>query len=77
MKTIWFKRWGSFYWPTSWQGLVVTVMAVAFCIQVFVALDRRSHSVSDTCFGIFPFFVPCFLLLDWVASRTSRIEPEK
>ena len=58
MKRIsWFKSWGWIYIPTSWQG--------------FIALDRNSHSVSDTLYGIFPFVVPCLILLYWVASKTS------
>ncbi len=44
--------------------------AVIFCATVFVAVDRHSHSVSDTLYGIFPFFVCTFLLFDWVGSRT-------
>jgi hypothetical protein len=68
---IWFKRWGWFYRPASWQGFGLVGVAVVFCVQVFVAVDRRSHSVSDTFYGIFPYFVCCFLLLNWLASRTS------
>jgi hypothetical protein len=34
-------------------------------------VDRHSHSVSDTLYGVFPFFVCCFLLVDWVGARTS------
>ena len=52
--------------------MVITLGALAFCAQVFWAVDRQSHSVSDTLYGIFPFFVCTFLLLDWVASRTSN-----
>ena len=35
-----------------------------FCTQVFVAVQRRSHSVSDTLYGVFPFVVPCLGLLE-------------
>jgi len=44
----------------------------AFCIQVFLAVDSRSHSVSDTLYGIFPYIVPSFLVLLWIASKTSE-----
>jgi hypothetical protein len=27
--------------------------------------------VSDALYGIFPFVVPCLMLLNWVASKTS------
>ena len=71
MKTIWFKRLGWFYLPVSLPGAVITMAALAFCAQVFLAVDRKSHSVSDTLYGVFPFFVCVFLLLDWIAKRTS------
>jgi hypothetical protein len=72
MKTQWFKRLGWFYLPVSLPGGVITLAAMAFCIQVFVAVDRHSHSASDTLYGIFPFFASAFLLFDWIALRTSR-----
>ncbi len=71
MKTRWFRRWGWFYLPVSVPGMVCVLLAFAFAVNVFIAVDRRSHSVSDTLYGIFPFWAPTFLLLVWVASRTS------
>jgi hypothetical protein len=71
MKTSWFKRRGWFYLPSSVTGTVIVVMALAFCAQVFWAVDRKSHSVADTFYGVFPFFVCAFFLCDWIASRTS------
>ena len=72
MKHAWFKRVGWFNLPVSWQGAAILLGALAFCVQIFVAVDRKSHSASDTLYGIFPFFVCTFLLLDWIAARTSR-----
>jgi hypothetical protein len=40
-------------------------------LTVFTAVDRHSHSVSDTLYGVFPSFVCTFLMLDWIAGRTS------
>jgi hypothetical protein len=65
----WFKPVGLFYMPVSWPGVVCTAATVAFCVQAFMAVDRHSHSASDTLFGIFPYVVPAFLLLNWLASR--------
>jgi hypothetical protein len=72
MKTIWFKRFGWFYLPVSVPGTVVCLLAVLFSITVFGAVDRHSHSVSDTLYGVFPFFASAFLLLDCVGARTSE-----
>ena len=72
MRNVWFKRCGWFHIPISLPGIIVTALALAFCGQVFWAVDRHSHSVSDTLYGVFPFFACTFLLLDWVAGRTSQ-----
>ncbi|MGA2176312.1 MAG: hypothetical protein ABSH38_15150 [Verrucomicrobiota bacterium] len=72
MKTIWFKRCGWFHVPVSVPGAIVSFLAVLFCLTVFRAVDRHSHSASDTLYGVFPFFVCAFLLVDWIAGRTSH-----
>lgn len=51
-----------------WLALLLTVL---FCLQVFGAIDRHSHSASDTLYGIFPFWVSAWTILGWIASRTS------
>lgn len=70
----WFRRWGWIHRPASWQGWALVVIAAAFCGNVFMAVDRHSHSVSDTLYGAFPYIVPCLLLLDWAASKSSSSE---
>ena len=72
MKTPWFKRLDWFYLPVSLPGVVIALAALAFCVQVFFANDRKSHSASDTLYGVFPFFACAFLLYDWLAGRTSN-----
>jgi hypothetical protein len=67
----WFKRIGWFYFPISIPGAIIWAAAAVFCLTVFLAVDRHSHSVSDTLYGIFPFFACTFLLLDWIGGRTS------
>jgi hypothetical protein len=70
----WFRRYGWFHVPISAPGAIITVGALAFCVQVTVAIDRQAHSVTDMLYGIYPFIIPTLLLLDWVASRTSAPE---
>src|SRR5262249_32486824 len=70
MKADWFKRVGWFYLPKSAPGIAICVLATLFCLTVFRAVDRHSHSVSDTLYGVFPFFTCTFLLLDWICRRT-------
>ncbi len=66
-----FRPFGWFYLPVSILGVVIFLGAVIFCLTVFLAVDRHSHSVTDTLYGIFPFFVSTFLLLDWLGKRAS------
>lgn len=69
----WFKRAGRFCsYPISWQGWVVTILVGVFCAQIFIAVDRNSHSVSDTLYGVFPFIVPALLVWELIADRTRK-----
>lgn len=62
---------GWVYRPVSWQGLVLALSTEIFCLQVFFVVDQESHYVSDTLYGIFPYFVPSLMLLKWIPSKTS------
>lgn len=66
----WFKGWGWFYLPVSLMGWLAVLLTLAFCLNTFAAIDRHSHSASDTLYGIFPYWVPAFLVLNWLASKT-------
>ncbi len=71
MKHGWFRTWGWIYRPIAVPGWVVVALAAAFCANVFLAVDRHSHSVSDTLYGIFPYVVPALGIVGWIASRTT------
>lgn len=72
MQYAWFAPWGWIYRPVRWQAFVLILFTLVFCVQVFIAIDRHSHSVSDTFYGVFPYIVPSLTVLNWVASKTSR-----
>ena len=72
MKTSPFTRVGWFNLPCSVAGFALYLLGAMSCATVFVAVDRHSHSASDTLYGIYPFFVTTFLLLDWIARRMSE-----
>lgn len=74
MKYNWFKKFGWVYLPVNIPGFLVAAVFLAFCLQVFVVIDRHSHSVSDTLYGVFPYIAPAFLLYLWVGSETSDKE---
>lgn len=67
----WFRPMGLLFRPASIAGWLISLVAIAFCIQVFIAIDRHSHSVSDTLYGIFPFWAPTLLAVAWIADRTG------
>jgi len=59
----WFNKIGWFYVPVSFIRILISFATIAFCVTVFIAIDRISHSVSDTQYGIFPYFVSAFTIL--------------
>jgi hypothetical protein len=71
MNTSWFKPCGWIYRPVSWQGWTLSAFALAFCFNVFRAIDRHSYSASDTLSGIFPYLVCIAVCLNWIASKTA------
>ena len=70
-RTIWFRELGLLYVPTSVFGWVLSVLTLAFCAHIFVFVDSRSHSVTDTLYGIFAYVAPALLALYVCAMRTS------
>ena len=72
MKQQWFKEWGWIYYPISWQGVVVIIFALLFCLHIFIFANFKTHSVSDLFYGVFPFVVPTLLVLEWIARKTSK-----
>ncbi len=68
----WFKpvRWS--YLPNSIEGWLLYIPFIIFLVTVFVAVDRNSHSVSDTFYGIFPYWVSATVVMHWIASHKSK-----
>lgn len=71
MKKPWFKEWGWIYRPISLSGWVYFLLAVVFCAKVFLAVSAQASSAGAVFYGVFPYFVSAFLLLGWLASKTS------
>jgi len=71
MKRSWFEPWGWGYRPSAWPGYLICALGAVFAWTTFVAVDRHSHSVSDTLYGLFPYWVPALLLLERIAARAS------
>lgn len=71
---IWFKKYGWIYRPVSLIGWIITLGTIVICIQVFLAVDAHSHSVSDTFYGVLPYIVSYLIIAGWIASNTSKKE---
>jgi hypothetical protein len=72
MRALWFEKWGWTYRPIDVAGWLVAALTLAACAWVFWAVDRKSHSVSDTLIGVFPYVVSFLVVFGWVASNTCR-----
>jgi hypothetical protein len=79
MRRPWFQKFGWVYRPASLAGWVVLFVTLGLCVWVFVVVDRRSHSASDTLIGVFPYTSLFLIIAGWIASNTcgspSRAEP--
>jgi hypothetical protein len=52
--------------PAGAASWLITALALAFCINVFIVIDRHSHSGTDTLYGIFPYWACTLLLHQWL-----------
>ena len=68
----WFEPFGWFQLPMTWQGALVVVLALGFCLSVFLLIDTHIQSLSDLLYSLFPYLACTFLLVDWIASKTSK-----
>jgi len=48
MKVNWFTRKGILFFPVSIFGWLIAIAAFLYCVYLFIDIDSRSHSVSDT-----------------------------
>lgn len=44
----WFKQKGIFYMPVTPSGWIILIAGLAYAVYVFMDIDSRSHSASDT-----------------------------
>lgn len=76
MNLPWFKRYGIFFAPASIIGWIIFLGGIVFAVYEFLAIDGRSHSVSDTLIN-FVFYLliigAVYSLIAYLTSRTSKI----
>jgi len=59
MKPQWFKRKRIFFIPKSLIGWAMMLIGIIYAIYIFIDIDSRSHSASDT---LRPFFINLLLI---------------
>ena len=48
MRLPWVRRIGIMFIPVRLPGWIIMLSAIAYSVYIFIEIDRRSHSVSDT-----------------------------
>ncbi len=61
-----------FYYPINLFGYLISLILLIFIIQIFIIIDLKSHSGSDTLYGFFPYLISTLVIYWWIASRLSR-----
>ena len=71
----WFKRSGIFFIPITIMGWLLLVAALAYAVYVFIDIDNRSHSVSDTLINfVFNLFIlgVVYSLMAFLTSKAPK-----
>jgi hypothetical protein len=77
MKPIFFKRIGIFFIPTHIIGWILALLAIACCVYLFIDIDSRSHSGSDTLINFVFNAMIVGVAYSLIAFFTSRKEREE
>lgn len=75
MKLPWFRRYGLFFVPWSFAGWAILAAAAAYSVYIFLDIDRRSHSVSDTLINFVFNLMLIGLVYSLIAFFTSGRDP--
>ncbi len=72
MNLPWFKRIGILFIPVSIIGWIVLLGGVAYAVYIFIDIDSRSHSVSDTLMNFVFNLILIGAVYSLIAFLTSR-----
>lgn len=71
METTWFKKFGWIYIPVHFMGLIISLGSIVVAVWFFLAIDKNSHSASDTLINFFVYFTCVAFWWKWIAEKTS------
>ncbi len=66
-----FKKVGWIYFPITITGSLISICAIMGNVWFFIAIDRNSHSVSDTLISLLPYLVSIWVIYGFIASNCS------
>lgn len=72
MNLPWFKRKGIFFLPITFTGWLILLAGLAYAVHVFIDIDSRSHSASDTLINFAFNFLIILAVYSLIAFLTSR-----
>jgi hypothetical protein len=68
----WFKRVGILFIPESLIGWLILLLGIAYAVYIFIDIDSRSHSVSDTLINFVFNALIITAIYSFIAFLTSR-----
>jgi len=80
MKFPWFKRIGIVFIPATLIGWIILLLGIAYAVNVFIDIDSRSHSVSDTLMNfVFNLLIigAVYSLIAFLTSWKSKHKPQR
>ncbi|GGY32127.1 hypothetical protein GCM10008098_26920 [Rhodanobacter panaciterrae] len=72
MAQVWFVPFGWVHRPVTLAGWLITLAAVAYMLQLFLAMAAHAHSITDMLYAIYLHWGVTFLGWEWVARRAGR-----
>jgi len=72
MKFPWFKRSGIVFIPGTIIGWIIFLAGAAYSVYLFIEIDKKSHSVSDTLMNFVFNLIIIWAVYTIIAFLTSR-----
>jgi hypothetical protein len=76
MKKNWFKRRFITYVPVSLMGWLILLAILVYAVYIFIDIDSRSHSVSDTlmnfAFNMLIVYI-IYVIVGFLTSRSGKM----
>jgi len=77
MKDYWFKpkrfwRWFAAYYPSAWQGWLVTLMLFYLLVSAFIRIDQEAGTTLEAVYSFIPAALLLLLIFDLITRLTGQ-----